>query len=180
MKFYFVCFFIFMIRLEFPNLSQKYEYITMIEKWGNSEKIPISPNRLFAWDSFEDFLKIIENDRDNGRLPGVPASLFFLMEDKKIFWAIAIWHHTDHPELIEWWSHISYGICPAQRWKGYAKEMLRLWLIEASRVWLQRVCITCDDDNIASAKVIEANGWVFERYIEKDGKKWRRYWINLS
>jgi predicted acetyltransferase len=150
----------------------------MLEEWKEHE-VPSSPSRLFSWESFEEFLQNINIDREIGRLPWVPASLFFLIEDQKILWAISIWYHTNHPNLIEWWSHISYGIRPNERWKWYAKEMLRLGLIEAKKIWINIICITCDDDNIASAKVIEANGWIFERFSEKDGKKWRRYWIEL-
>jgi predicted acetyltransferase len=39
--------------------------------------------------------------------------------------------------------------------------------------------ITCYDDNIASVKIIENNGGIFERFTEKEGKKLRRYWITL-
>jgi len=57
--------------------------------------------------------------------------------------------------------------------------MLRLGLPEAKKIGLEKVLITCYDDNIASAKVIENNGGVFERFTEKEGKKLRRYWITL-
>ena len=57
--------------------------------------------------------------------------------------------------------------------------MLRLALPEAKKIGLEKVLITCDEDNIASAKVIEKNGGIFERYAVKDGKKFRRYWIDL-
>lgn len=58
--------------------------------------------------------------------------------------------------------------------------MLRLALLEAQKIGLKKALITCDDDNIASAKVIENNGGVFERFSEKDGKQIRRYWVSLS
>lgn len=57
--------------------------------------------------------------------------------------------------------------------------MLRLALIEAKKIGLQKALIVCHDENSASAKVIENNGGVFERFTEKDGKKIRRYWITL-
>jgi predicted acetyltransferase len=55
--------------------------------------------------------------------------------------------------------------------------MLRLALLKAKELDLVKVLITCYDDNTASAKVIENNGGVFERYAEKENKKLRRYWI---
>lgn len=57
--------------------------------------------------------------------------------------------------------------------------MLALGLLEAKKLHLSNLLITCYDDNLASAKVIENNGGVFERFTEKDGKKLRRYWINF-
>jgi len=58
--------------------------------------------------------------------------------------------------------------------------MLRLALLEAKKLQISQVLITCHDDNIASAKVIENNGGVFERLTEKEGRQLRRYWINMT
>jgi predicted acetyltransferase len=57
--------------------------------------------------------------------------------------------------------------------------MLRLALLEARKLGLEKVLITCHDENIASAKVIENNEGVFERLAERDGKQYRRYWISM-
>ena len=47
-----------------------------------------------------------------------------------------------------------------------------------------RVLITCDDNNIGSCKVIEANGGVLENKVENTdcGERFltRRYWIDLN
>jgi predicted acetyltransferase len=43
---------------------------------------------------------------------------------------------------------------------------------------LERVLVTCDDDNVGSATVIERCGGVFESHIVgSGGKPMRRYWI---
>lgn len=167
-----------MPQLEFPNLSHKQSYLEMISEWASFETVPTSPGRLFVGENFEDFLSIIQKDiTENPN--GVNSHLFFLLENERILWAIQIRHHIDHPHLIETGGHIGYGIRPSERGKWYATEMLRLALLEAKKLWIERVLITCYDDNIASAKVIENNGGVFERYAEKEGKKLRRYWIIL-
>lgn len=168
-----------MLQLEFPNLSHKQSYLDMIQEWGSFESVPTSPGRLFSGENFEDFLAIVQADiADN--LRSVNSHFFFLVYSGKILWAISLRHNIDHSNFREVGGHIGYGIRPSERGKWYATEMLRLALLEAKKLWLQKVLITCDDDNIASAKVIENNGGIFERFAEKDGKKKRRYWITLS
>ena len=58
--------------------------------------------------------------------------------------------------------------------------MLRLGLLKAKELGIEKVLITCHDDNIASAKVIENNGGLFERHAYRDEKKYRRYWVNTT
>jgi predicted acetyltransferase len=76
--------------------------------------------------------------------------------------------------------HIGYGVLPAHRRRGYATEILRQALVVARAAGTERVLVTCDDDNLASAKVIEGHGGVFESTIvsEEDGVVRRRYWID--
>ena len=61
---------------------------------------------------------------------------------------------------------------------------MKLGLIKAKEMGLTKVAlVTCDVDNIASAKIIEKNGGVLENIIENniDGTKilTKRYWIDL-
>lgn len=168
-----------MPHLEFPNISHKQSYLDMIQEWRNFETVPTSPSRLFAGKSFEDFLAIVQKDiTENPHW--VNSHLFFLIDKvSRILGAIQIRHTIDHPNLIEVGGHIGYGIRPSERGKWYATEMLRLVLQEAQKLGLEKVLITCDDDNIPSIKVIENNGGVFERFTEKNGNKMRRYWVTL-
>lgn len=63
--------------------------------------------------------------------------------------------------------HIGYAVVPWKQGLGYAKSALSLILPEAKAVGLPYVEITTDPDNIASQRVIAANGGVFvERFIK--------------
>ena len=78
--------------------------------------------------------------------------------------------------------HIGYSIHPDERRKGYATEQLRLSLLEARKLGLNKVLVTCDKENIASAKTIQKVGGVLENeVISADGKEIvQRYWIEIG
>jgi len=61
--------------------------------------------------------------------------------------------------------HIGYAVVPWKEGRGYAKLALKLMLEHARAQGLEYVEITTDPDNVASRRVIEANGGVFiERF----------------
>ena len=81
--------------------------------------------------------------------------------------------------------HIGYSIRPSQRRKGYARETLRLTLDKCREAGEARVLITCDKDNIPSARTIPANGGVLENEVVDEpglGQSGmiQRYWITLT
>ena len=78
--------------------------------------------------------------------------------------------------------HVGYVVAPSYRRKGYATEMLRQTLPIARSVGLGRILLTCDDDNVASRRVIELNGGVLENAVWEEGLRVpkRRYWIDLQ
>ena len=76
---------------------------------------------------------------------------------------------------------IGYSVRPSQRKRGYASEILKLTLMEAAKCGLSKILITCNEPNIASAKVIEKNGGVLEKIIPHPGfSDVKRYYIDLS
>ncbi|MGC2485187.1 MAG: GNAT family N-acetyltransferase [Acidimicrobiales bacterium] len=83
--------------------------------------------------------------------------------------------------LSERGGHVGYGVAPAHRARGYATEILRQALVLLRSEGVGRVLVTCDDNNAASARVIEKNGGVLESIsppLEGDAKFVRRYWID--
>jgi predicted acetyltransferase len=77
--------------------------------------------------------------------------------------------------------HIGYAVLAAHRRRGYATEILRQSLVIARSVGVDRVLITCDDDNVGSIKVIESCGGRLEDVIavsDKGAPGVRRYWID--
>ena len=121
-----------MLKLEFPNASHEAAYNSMIEEWRAYEYTPTAPSRLFSGVDFKEFLEIVTGD-PTCKPPFVPASLFFLMDGDDILGAIQIRHHIKHPDLV-YSGHISYGIRPSARKKGYAKTILAFGLEEAKKL----------------------------------------------
>ncbi|GAA1661648.1 GNAT family N-acetyltransferase [Fodinicola feengrottensis] len=74
---------------------------------------------------------------------------------------VALRHHLT-PQLTEVGGHVGYDVRPSARRRGYATEMTRQVLAIAAGLGIERALITCDADNVASRRVIEANGGVWE------------------
>lgn len=170
-----------MNHLERPNTIHASAYLDLLHEWGLSEAIPTSPRALFRGSSFEEFLALSEQEPMNTENEKVPATLYFYIDDaERILGAIHIRHSIDLPSLRNGWGHIGYGIRPSERGQWYATDMLRLWLIEAKKLWLSRVMLGCYDENIASRRTIEKNGGIFERMTEFEGNMSRIYWIDID
>lgn len=110
----------------------------------------------------------------------VPESTFWLVAGGEVMGRSKLRHHLTPMLRIEG-GHIGYDIRPSERQKGYGTLILKLTLEKAKGVGLRRVLLTCDVDNIASARIIEKNGGVFHgRAIsDRSGREISQYWITL-
>jgi predicted acetyltransferase len=75
--------------------------------------------------------------------------------------------------------HIGYGIRPSARNQGCGTKILELALEKVREMGIKQVLVTCDKDNVHSARVIQKNGGKLDSEIEKDNKIIQRYWIEL-
>ena len=96
----------------------------------------------------------------------VGADYYWLVDDEQnLFIGEVCIRHSLTEALKEYGGHIGYGVRFSQWNKGYGTLMLRLALEKARQLGIFEVLITCDDDNLRSAKVMENNGFVLQDKI---------------
>jgi predicted acetyltransferase len=102
----------------------------------------------------------------------VPCTTWWWLGNDGYLGRIALRHRLTE-RLLREGGHIGYDVRPTARRRGHATAMLRAVLPEAAARGISSALITCDTDNVASAKVIQANGGVLENKL--DGKL--RFWV---
>ncbi len=116
----------------------------------------------------------------------VPSNLYLLLKNhKKVVGMVDIRHYLNE-NLFNCGGNIGYSIKPNERGKGYATRMLRLALEKCKELKKNNVLkndpvlITCNDNNIASKKVILANGGKYENTVPDQKDMIERYWIKIG
>jgi predicted acetyltransferase len=105
----------------------------------------------------------------------VHCDYFWVTADDEVIGFLALRHRLN-AWLFEEGGHIGYSIRPSRRRQGHATAALALGVRRAAELGLDRVLVTCDEDNLPSARTIEGNGGVHED--TRNGK--RRYWIETG
>ena len=133
-----------------------------------------------ALHDFDTYMREVDAARRGENLPDgwVPKTEFWLENDGRIVGCVRV-RHALTPGLENEGGHVGYNVRPSMRRLGYGTAMLRLALAEARALGVDRICVTCDDDNVGSANVIERNGGVLSTrgVSPKTGKAIRQYWI---
>ncbi|MGI9416758.1 MAG: GNAT family N-acetyltransferase [Geminicoccaceae bacterium] len=117
---------------------------------------------------------------DGTLIPKVPFDVCWLVDGETFIGEAGIRYRLND-FLLQIGGHVGYGIRPSFQQRGYGTLILKLALDRLRACGIDRALVTCYDHNVASARVIEANGGVFENLIDdpRGGGKSRRYWIEL-
>lgn len=169
-----------MLFLSEPSMLYKDTYLEALREF-HSEGRNLEFDYHDLSTSFRHYLQGWYDRKIKPRPGSVAESTFWLIEDETFIGRISIRHHlTD--SLMNFGGHIGYEIRPIRRRQGYGTSMLGLGLEKAKAIGITRALVTCDDTNIASAKIIEANGGQLENIILLAGYPVpvRRYWIEIS
>lgn len=161
-----------------PTAELRTEFLMMAEEY-----LAAGEDRYASvLEDFSNYLRGLADGLSGVNLPQgrVPYSTFWLVAGRRLVGRSTLRHHLT-PELEYEGGHVGYDIRPSDRGKGYGTLILRQTLEEARRLGIGRVLLTCDTDNVASAKVIEKHGGrLREQAVSKlSGNLISRYWIEI-
>jgi len=165
--------------LRLPREDEEQEFLR-----AHRATTPEVPNFLHYYDEgmpFAHYLAVLRQRSRGEQLPPrhVPSTFLFGFDGSRIVGRVSIRHELND-FLMREGGHIGYVVVPEFRRRGYATAMLRRSLeIAHHDLGIDRVLLTCDDDNVASIRTIEKNGGVLENVPTGPAlaKRRRRYWI---
>ncbi len=142
-------------------------------------------SRLREFNSPQDWIAFLNKLKDPSTVPQGRVQLtqymFVREEDQKIVGMINIRHHLN-AYLERYGGHIGCSIAPSERHKEYATLMLKMALSKCRELGIDRVLVTCNDDNEGSRRIILKCGGIYESvvYDSAEDEYVERYWIDLS
>jgi predicted acetyltransferase len=161
-----------------PNEKLEVEFLAMAEEYNAAG----NDRYKSALENFPVYLKQVTNYARGVKLntDRVPESEFWLIDNGKIVARTKLRHRLN-TALEHEGGHIGYDVRPSERRKGYGTLILQLTLEKARKLGLDKVLLTCDTENIASARIIEKNGGKFAGHAvsDKSGKQISQYWIDI-
>ena len=167
--------------LHLPDIRFKDSYLAALAEYHAEGRLLEESEEDLA----NDFLAYVEKEKSKARGENlqkgfVPQTEYWLIDGGEYIGGLYIRHRlTDH--LLAIGGHIGYGIRPSKRKQGYGKIILKLGLLKAKELGIEKVLLTCDVTNLGSRKIIEGNGGVFENTVPHEGNPDKaRFWIDLS
>lgn len=154
-------------------------FLAAVETWHGESLTWLS----FEWHpamTHEEHLKILSDHKNSINIPSdfVASTMLYGFVDGAIVGRVHVRHELN-AKLLMRGGHMGYAVAPCFRGKGYGFLLARFGLhYLKTKLMINDVLITCNEDNLASVKIIEKLGAKLEN-IEPDsqGVPTRRYWI---
>jgi predicted acetyltransferase len=169
------------IKLVEPSIELKTEFLDLLENQQQAGEVFFDPEQPRK--DFETYLRNLAQMSQGVDLPAgvVPMNTYWMVRPDRVILGVSKLRHHLTPSLLDHGGHIGYYIRPSQRRQGYGGLLLALTLAMARERGIQRVRITCDTDNIGSARIIEKNGGVLsgQMVYPGTGTQISQYWIEF-
>jgi len=166
--------------LRLPTPDEEQEFLRAHR--ATSPEVPTFLHYYTEGMPFSTYLEVLAERARGEHLPPdhVPSTFLFAFVEARIVGRVSI-RHSLNDFLERAGGHIGYVVVPEFRRRGYATTMLRLSVeIARDQLGINRILVTCDDDNVGSIRTIEKNGGVLENIVSGPDleKPKRRYWID--
>jgi predicted acetyltransferase len=171
------------LRLIEPTEELREEYIAYLEEFIDAGEPHLARGLDEARAGFEAHLQGLRDAAAGVGLRAglVPWDTYWLVRGRRVLGSSNLRHRLTAGLRVEG-GHIGYRVRPSERRKGYGRRLLAMTLEKARERGMERVMVTCDEDNVGSARIIEANGGrrTGEGISPRTGKRVLQYWIELG
>ena len=163
--------------LVLPSLAYKNSYIDAVYEYIKENLEPTWHPEILR-ERFGEYLLVLRQAESEPLAGMVPATQYWLVTNGVGYLGeVSLRHHLNE-SLERYGGHLGYKIRPSQRRKGYGSLLCKLAIEKARQRGVADILITCDENNIASSKIIEANGGVLlDRVDNRRGALTLRYWV---
>ena len=171
------------MKLILPCEKYKYSYFELLNSAKkNNDYSELGNAALKDNETFSEMITRLKNRRIGKNIAkrDVPATIYWIIEDDKIVGTIDMRHKLNEDYLLKF-GHVAYYIKKEERNKNYATIALNLIIKKYKKTNINKILITCLEDNEASKKVILKNNGVFEQTVFNKviNKKISRYIITI-
>ena len=168
-------------KLARPNLRFQASFLEALTEFQRVDARYLEMDCAWLGQHFDYYVDSLLRHVHYPRAGRVPESIFWLVQDNDFIGRVSVRHELND-NLSQLGGHIGYEIRPPRRRQGFGTLICKLGLDYARGLGLQRVLITCDDTNVGSRKIIEANGGQLARIVNLPyhDVPIRQYWVVLD
>ncbi len=177
-----------MMYLKEPSINEKDEIIKMCNELNSCDDI-YKFEGMFSLEKvltigYEKWLEQNELDKhiEDMNPDWSNATNYVLIDELGHVYGFCSLRHHLKGNLLNIGGNIGYGIRPTERGKGYGTIQLQLLLEKAAEIGLNKVLLTCRDNNDSSRRLIEKLGGIKDYSVPSKipGILELRYWIDIK